>query len=328
MTTPVINALTIDVEDYFHIHALSAVIRPDDWDSFEPKVEQNTYRLLDLLDSVKVQNSEFRTQNPESSRTRATFFVLGWVAERFPGLVKEINARGHEIACHGYGHQRIHTQTRQEFKEDARRAKEILENIIGNEVIGYRAPTYSINENTIWALEVLFELGFRYDSSIFPIKHDFYGLPEAPRFPFYIDFTDGDILSQFQKPKYLNDMDFKVDSHAPGSFIEFPISTIRLFRRNLPCSGGGYFRLLPYWLTKWGFKSPNERNSNPKIFYIHPWELDPEIPRINEASGLSKFRTYVNLSKTEARFKRLLSEFKFAPLATLLKGARHKVKEK
>jgi len=367
----VVNVLTIDVEDYFHIHAFSDIIRPEDWDSFEPRVEHNTYRLLDILDSVKLQSSESRIQNPESrmektSRInkiesdhvssilppdprpltpdpyppRATFFVLGWVAERYPDLVREIHTRGHEVACHGYNHQLVFNQTRREFTEDIRRSKQILEDLIGAEVIGYRAPTYSITEKTIWALEVLFELGFLYDSSIFPVKHDFYGLPEAPRFPFFIDFSNGDILSQFQNPNYLHK--FKEDrtthneealssmphalcpmpdalrSEPATGLFEFPISTIRLFRRNYPFSGGGYFRFFPYWYTKWGFKKLNTNGSQPTIFYIHPWELDPDLPKINGASGLSRFRTYVNLKEAEGKFMRLLNEFAFAPLSRLL----------
>ena len=196
-----LNALTIDVEDYFQVHAFSDVIHPENWDSFEPRVERNTYHLLDLLDSC---HGPRTTDNGPSRTPRATFFILGWIAERYPLLVKEIHARGHEVACHGYAHKRIGSQTKEEFKEDVTRAKAILQDIIGSEVIGYRAPTYSVARETVWALEILFELGFHYDSSIFPVKHDYYGFHEAPRFPFYIDFSDGDLLSQFKNPKYLD----------------------------------------------------------------------------------------------------------------------------
>jgi polysaccharide deacetylase family protein (PEP-CTERM system associated) len=387
----VVNALTIDVQDYFQIHAFSDVICTEDWDSCEPRIERNTYRLLALLDSVEGQRSasgpvgptarredrgqktayctqnghekkdkpqkdpESRIHNPESSRTRATFFVLGWVAERYPSLVKEIQARGHEVACHGYAHQCVFNQGQEEFREDVRKAKEIIEDIIGNQVIGYRAPTCSITRETLWALPILYELGFLYDSSIFPIKHDFYGFPDAPRFPFYIDFSDGDILSQLKNPKYLHELKedrtthneealssmphvhpvkFAKGDHFTGApcpmpdalhptpasgLFEFPLSTIRLFGHNLPCSGGGYFRLFPYWYTRRGFKRLNSNGAQPVVFYIHPWELDPDIPIVDRASRRSKFRTYVNINRTESRFKRLLQEFHFAPLASLLK---------
>jgi polysaccharide deacetylase family protein (PEP-CTERM system associated) len=333
MTTPVVNALTIDVEDYFHIHAFSNVIRLEDWDSFEPRVESNTRHILDLLDS---HNGPPTAEHGHGAKPRATFFLLGWVAERFPGLVKEIHARGHEVACHGYAHRRIFDQAREEFKEDVRRSKEVLENVTGTEVIGYRAPTYSINKHTIWALGILCELGFRYDSSIFPIKHDFYGFPEAPRFPFYIDFSNGNVLSQIKNPKYLHELKEDITTHNKKAFssmphalcpmrdlsrdlfIEFPISTINLFGRNFPFAGGGYFRLFPYWYSRWGLVNINKNDSKPAVFYIHPWELDPEIPRFTHASRLSKFRTYVNLDKAERRLKLLLNEFRFCPLASFL----------
>jgi len=346
----VVNALTIDIEDYFQIHAFSDVICVEDWDSCEPTVEKNTHRLLDLLDSIespKVSSAEIQQDDRDHENTyhslpaascplpaepcaRATFFVLGWVAERYPSLVKEIQARGHEVACHGYAHQCIFNQTEEEFREDVRKAKGILEDLIGTQVIGYRAPTCSITRDTLWALPILYELGFRYDSSIFPIKHDFYGFPEAPRFPFYIDFSDGDLPSQFQNPKYLHEMEHTTDSLKPcalsrepaSGLVEFPLSTISILGRNLPCSGGGYFRLFPYWYTRRGFKRLNSNGAQPVVFYIHPWELDPDIPVIERASWLSKFRTYRNLNETESRFKRLLEEFQFAPLASILRDCR------
>jgi polysaccharide deacetylase family protein (PEP-CTERM system associated) len=335
----VINALTVDVEDYFQIHAFSDVIRVEDWNSCEPTVEKNTYKILDLLDSI---NGPRTMDDGHAAKPRATFFVLGWVAERYPNLVKEINARGHEVACHGYGHQCICNQGKEEFREDVTKAKRILEDLIGTQVIGYRAPTCSITRETIWALEIIFELGFLYDSSIFPIKHDFYGFPEAPRFAFYIDFSDGNLLSQFQNPKYLElprkpkqledkgleTVNSDAMRYAPGAmrdlelardrFVEFPLSTISVLGQKLPCSGGGYFRLFPYWYTRRSFKKLNSNGTKPVIFYIHPWELDPDIPVIERASWLSKFRTYRNLHETEFRFMRLLEEFRFAPLASLL----------
>lgn len=305
------------MEDYFQIHAFSDVIHPKDWDSFEPRVEKNTHQILDILDTAP-------------SKPRATFFILGWVAERQSGLVKEIHSRGHEVACHGYAHQCIFKQTKKEFKEDVKRAKGILENLIGVGVIGYRAPTYSITRKTFWALEILFELGFRYDSSIFPIKHDVYGFPKAPCFPFYIDFTNGDILFQLKNPKYINQFrkPEKVNRRKPSNnqqdltpdacFIEFPLSTITVFGCSLPFCGGGYLRLFPYWYTRWGVRNINRNRREPVVFYIHPWELDSEFPKINSASLLSKFRTYVNLKETARRFNRLLSEFRFAPLASMI----------
>jgi len=358
----VVNALTIDVEEYFQVHAFSRVIPLQDWDSIESRVERSTHRLLDILDSVKspsLQSPEIKSTESDPDRysltlppdtehsnpvrpikpeldisfPRATFFVLGWIAERYPALVREIQARGHEVACHGRVHMSIIKQSQEEFKEDVKRAKGVLEDLTGTEVIGYRAPTYSITRETIWALEIISEMGFRYDSSIFPINHDFYGFPEAPRFPFLIDFNLGDIFSQIMNPKYLPNSSEQGNvscvksnnsvSHGPcfipsDCLVEFPISTISLLGRNIPCSGGGYFRLFPYWLTKWGMKRINRACLSPTIFYIHPWELDPEIPLIKLASLLSKFRTYVNLRVTESRFKRLLEDFRFAPLASML----------
>lgn len=350
----IINALTIDVEDYFQIHAFSKVINNAEWDLFESTVDRNTHRILDLLDS--------HTGPPvpgckKGQRQRATFFVLGWVAKRYPALIREIHARGHEVACHGYAHQTVFNQSQEEFRDDVSKAKAILEDLTGTEIIGYRAPTYSITRDTLWTLKILFDLGFRYDSSIFPIKHDFYGFPEAPRFPFYIDFSDGDLVSQFRKPKYVsivpNSKPFKTnrnqqmpisllnkddspenmrpsqrglksDSQAykpcglRNVLVEFPLSTISLFGRKLPCSGGGFFRLFPYWYTRRGFNTINTKDSGSAIFYIHPWEFDPELPVISSASALSKFRTYVNLKETEGKFRRLLSDFSFAPLASFL----------
>ena len=338
--TSVVNALTIDVEDYFQVHAFSEVIRPTDWDCFESRVERNTHRILDVLDS---HNGPPTTDGRRGERQLATFFILGWIAERYPQLIKEIHARGHEVACHGYAHKCISAQTPKEFKEDVKRAKEILEDLTHVEVIGYRAPTYSVTKETLWSLEILAELGFRYDSSIFPIKHDFYGFCEAPRFPFYIDFSDGDLVSQLRNPKYLHEDStdptdttnqrlnrsntLKTNSNSNlqspcsrrGScFVEFPLSTMTLFGRNLPCAGGGYFRLFPYWYTKHGFKRINHKRLEPAIFYLHPWEIDPELPLVSHASPLAKFRTYVNLKATETKLTRLLSEFKFAPLASIL----------
>jgi polysaccharide deacetylase family protein (PEP-CTERM system associated) len=368
-----LHALTIDVEDYFQVHALSEVIDPAQWDSFESHVERNSHRILDLLDTC---HGPRTTGDGHDSRPpRATFFILGWIAERHPALVKEIQSRGHEVACHGYAHQCIFNQTRDQFREDVRRAKGAIEDITGVEVVGYRAPTYSIIRKNLWALETLFQVGFRYDSSIFPIRHDYYGFPEAPRFPFYLDFTNGDLLSQFKNPTYLDfsrlkpqpskvssvlsesgalagRLDERSDrtsaaieraqrsnkrsdshlqraegpsSHAPcpmrDRFVEFPMSTITIFGVKIPFSGGGYCRLFPYQYSRWAFRRMSQDNGQPAIFYLHPWELDPGMPKIDGASRLSKFRTYSNLSRTETKFKRLLSDFFFAPLGSLLYSA-------
>ena len=292
------NALTIDVEDYFHIHAFANTINPADWDLLESIVEKKTYHILDLLDSATPPKPLAANHHPGCScrPPRATFFILGWVAERYPGLVKEICTRGHEVACHGYAHKCIFNQTPKEFREDVRKAKAILEDLTGTEVIGYRAPTYSITRETLWALSILFELGFQYDSSIFPIRHDFYGLPEAPRFPFRIDFSSGDLVSQFKQPKYLNGAgtsrkytgsggcrrpDGLVNNSEPADtitsepsgpkthcntippslypqsdsnshFVEFPLSTVSLLGRNLPCSGGGVLSAISISVYKVG----------------------------------------------------------------------------
>jgi polysaccharide deacetylase family protein (PEP-CTERM system associated) len=318
-----LNALTIDVEDYFQVHAFSDIIGYEDWGKFECRVERNTHRILDLL------NGSLQTPNGSiCNPVTATFFCLGWIAERYPKLIKEIHSQGHEIACHGYAHQLIYHHSREEFREDIHKAKTILEDITGNEVIGYRAPSYSITEKSLWALEILIEEGFKYDSSIFPIRHDFYGFPSAPRFPFMVSFN-GNGSPEFMsligaenleprtlnlEPRNPNAFLFNPKSEIgnPQSIVEFPISTVRLGRFNIPLSGGGYFRLLPYSLVKSGLKRLNAQERKPFIFYLHPWEFDPDQPRIQGTGMKSKFRHYLNLDKTETRFKNLLSDFQFS----------------
>lgn len=272
-----INAFTIDVEDYFHVTALSRTIARSSWESIPPRVEQSTRRVLDVLDEFGV---------------KGTFFVLGWVAERFPALVREIDRRGHEVACHGYSHQLVYEQTPEEFREETIRAKGILEEIIGRPVAGYRAASYSITPRSYWAIEILCEAGFSYDSSIFPIVHDRYGDRSAPRFPYTIE-------------------------GEKARMLEFPLSTWQLPGLRLPVSGGGYFRLLPYWLIRKGLDSINRRERMPFIFYLHPWELDPEQPRV-ATSAFSAFRHYSNLDKTEARLRRLLQDFRFTTVQETL----------
>lgn len=272
-----INALTVDVEDYFQVEAFADVVRPEDWPQWEPRVERNTERLLDLFARRGV---------------RATFFILGWVAERQPRVLREIVAAGHEIACHGYQHQRIRTQNQAEFRADVRRAKALLEDITGREVTGYRAPTYSITTETLWALDVLIEEGFHYDSSIFPIYHDRYGIPHAERFPHVL-------------------------RRAAGEIIEFPPSTVHIAGQNMPMAGGGYFRLLPYAVFRWGLRRINRREAQPAVFMIHTWEVDPEQPRV-PGTRLNVWRHRINLGRTEARLERLLRDFRFATVREVL----------
>jgi polysaccharide deacetylase family protein (PEP-CTERM system associated) len=322
-----LNLLTIDIEDYFQVYAFSKVIKYEDWGSYECRIERNTDRLLEILDH-STQNSKFSTQHSP----KGSFFVLAWIAKRFPDLIRRIKGEGHEIACHGYAHQLIYKQSKEEFRKDIRKAKSILEDITGDEVIGYRAPSYSITNNSKWAFEVLVEEGFKYDSSIFPIRHDFYGMPDAPRFPFIIylngnssyEFSMLNFESKAAAPQYRNTAT-RQNSITPNSelrtrqsLLEFPLSTVRLLRQNLAISGGGYFRLFPYPLIKKGLKRINEKEQRPFIFYIHPWEIDPEQPRINGLSSRSKFRHYINLDKTESKFRRLLGDFQFSTIKKLL----------
>lgn len=269
-----LNVLTVDVEDYFHVEAFANHLRAEDWDSYPLRVEANTRRLLDIFASRGVS---------------ATFFVLGWVAQRCPTLVREIAAAGHDVGCHGFAHQAIYRGSKQDFVRDLRRAKMIIENILGSPVTAYRAPSYSITAKTIWALDVLAEEGFEYDSSIFPIVHDLYGIPDAPRFPHVRALNNGKEIK------------------------EFPPSTLRLLGINFPVGGGGYFRLFPYSVTSFAIHRINLVENQPVMFYIHPWELDPEQPRLT-ARWLSRFRHYQNLASTETRLKTLLSEFEFSTL--------------
>lgn len=268
------NYLTIDVEEHFQVAAFDDIVKPKDWNSHASRVAKNTTLILDLL---------------AKHQTKATFFIVGWTAERNPDLVKEIERQGHDIGCHSYRHRKIYDLSPEEFRRDTAKAKDILEQITGKKIAGYRAPSYSITKKSLWALDILSELGFTYDSSIFPIMHDNYGIPDAPRF------------------KY---------QHPNLNLTEFPISTAKVLGRNIPVSGGGYFRLFPYWFTKKLLKSINQEEKQPFIFYLHPWEVDPEQPRMKEARLFSKFRHYNNLGKTKARLTQLLSDFTFGPLAS------------
>jgi polysaccharide deacetylase family protein (PEP-CTERM system associated) len=274
------NAISIDVEDYFHVAALAEKISPDNWDSFQCRVERNTNNLLDLFDEFHV---------------KGTFFVLGWVAERYPQLVKKIHEQGHEIASHGYSHQLIYTQSPEVFKKETIKSKQILEDIIQEPVVGYRAASYSITEKSKWAIDILVEAGFKYDSSIFPVKHDRYGMSAAPRYPYIHETEKGNKIT------------------------EFPLSTFKIMSYKLPIAGGGYFRLFPYWFSKLGLAS-NNRAGKPFIFYLHPWEVDPDQP-VFDVSLLSKFRHYNNLDKCRSRLSRLLQDFEFDTVKSVLDDA-------
>ncbi|WP_321390977.1 XrtA system polysaccharide deacetylase [uncultured Desulfuromusa sp.] len=285
------NYMTIDVEDYFHVSAFEKQSPPDSWAGRECRVERNTDTVLNSLDLRNI---------------KATFFILGWVAERYPHIAKLINSQGHEVASHGYLHQRVALQDRETYRQDIRRGKALLEDQIGVPVLGYRAPSYSITRQTSWAFDELIEAGFQYDSSIFPMQHDFYGIPDWPRFAGYA-VKNGD---QWEDRPSL--------SEEQVGIREIPITTLRLGNRNLPIAGGGYFRLLPYAATRWGLKHINEKEQQPFVFYLHPWEFDPEQPRMAGASAKSKLRHYLNLTRTESRFNRLLNDFSFGPLRNAL----------
>ena len=330
-----VNILTIDLEDYFMVSAFEGVVKRENWAKYESRIERNTHRLLEILAEAKPCSSELHSSNPvpctphPAPGVKATFFCLGWVAEHHPHLIKEIHQRGHEIACHGYDHQLIYKMTPHQFREDIRKGKKILENIVGEGVWGYRAPSYSITERSLWAFEILVEEGFRYDSSVFPIWHDRYGIANAPRFPFVIpvngnsDFESKIALNfELQTPKLGMCASAAVTRNSNQQFairnsqwiLEFPISTVRLFGQNIPLSGGGYFRLLPYRMVKGGLRKICETERMPFVFYVHPWEIDPDQPRFRNCNRLSRFRHYVNLGKTESRFRKLLNDFHFSPI--------------
>lgn len=266
------NYLTIDVEDYFQVAAFSDIVSSRDWDGMEQRVHSPMAAILHILKKHDV---------------HATFFVVGWIAEKHPEIVHAIAANGHEIGCHSYWHRKIYDLTPEAFREDTLRAKAVLERLSNKKVTAYRAPSYSITKKSLWALDILKEAGFTTDSSIFPIRHDLYGIPDAPRFR------------------------YKLPRHG---IEEFPISTAVIFGRRVPVSGGGYFRLFPYWFTKLALKSINQKEKQPFVFYLHPWEIDPEQPRFKNARLFSKFRHYNNLDKTRIRFERLLNDFQFVPL--------------
>jgi len=278
-TPPLRNAMSIDVEDYFQVSAFAPYIARGEWDARECRVERNIERILALL-------AEHRTQ--------ATFFTLGWIAERYPQLVRAIVDQGHELASHGYGHQRASDLSPAEFADDIGRAKKLLEDIGGHEVLGYRAPSFSIGEGNLWAFDSLLEAGYRYSSSVYPIKHDHYGMPDSPRFAYPV--REG--------------------------LLEVPVTTLRLFNKNLPSSGGGYFRLLPYALSRWLIQQVNARDQQSAVFYFHPWEIDEAQPRIAGIDSKTRFRHYVNISRTHDRIGQLLSDFSWGRMDEIFLGRR------
>lgn len=264
----IVNAMTVDVEDYMHVSAFANQIRREDWDSLPSRVVRNTDLVLDLFQELGI---------------HATFFVLGWVAERHPALVRRIAGAGHEVASHGCDHVRVHDQEPAEFRADIRRSKQLLEDVSGESVRGYRAASFSIGPDSSWAFPILADEGYAYSSSIYPIHHDLYGMPNAPRFAFRPATNDG--------------------------VLEIPISTTPLLGRNLPCGGGGYFRVLPYRMSRWGMRRVNLTEGQPCIFYFHPWEIDPDQPKQAGVSFRSRFRHYTNLRRMESRLRRVATDF-------------------
>lgn len=265
---PPANALSIDVEDWFQVSAFAPHIDRADWPRLPCRVERNVDRLLDLL---------------QAHQAQATFFTLGWIAERYPQLVRRIVAAGHELASHGYGHLRASEQSREEFRADIDHARKLLQDIGQVPVNGYRAPSFSIGAGNLWAFDELAAAGYRYSSSVYPIAHDHYGMPQAPRFAWRTD----------------------------SGLIEIPVTTTRWAGRNWPAGGGGYFRLAPYAVSRWAIARVNQRDAQPAIFYMHPWEIDPAQPRVSQASAKARFRHYLNLQRTESRLERLLVDFRW-----------------
>lgn len=261
------GAMTVDVEDYFQVQAFAGVVERAAWDSLPCRVEANMDRILAAFDQAGV---------------RGTFFTLGWIADRHPAVVRAIVAGGHELASHGYGHARADGQTPEEFRQDVRQAKQVLEDLGGVAVTGYRAPTFSIGPRNPWAFDVLAEEGYRYSSSIYPVRHDLYGVPDAPRFPY--------------RP-------------TSGPLVEIPMTTVRVMGRNIPCAGGGYFRLMPYPLYRMLLRRYHRAEHAAGVFYFHPWEMDPGQPRMQKASRMAQFRHYVNIPAMQGRVERLLQDF-------------------
>jgi len=278
-TGDITAGMSVDLEDYFHVEAFADRIARAAWDSFPSRIRQNTERVLALF---------------ERHKCRATFFVLGWVAEREPSLIRQVADAGHEIACHSYFHYRVNTLTPEQFREDLRRARGVIEDAAGVKVLGFRAPTFSIVKESLWALDILAEEGFEYDSSIFPIHHDRYGIPDAPRFAHWRELASG------------------------RAICEVPMATVRLGQHNLPAAGGGYLRLLPMRYTRWAINRIHSHDRQPAILYFHPWEVDPQQPRL-AASWKTRIRHYAGLGKTEARLDRILTEHRVEPIINLVR---------
>jgi polysaccharide deacetylase family protein (PEP-CTERM system associated) len=278
MNGRIINALTIDVEDYFQVSALAPHFPRSHWDSTPCRIERNVDRILELL---------------ADRNAAATFFTLGWIAERYPQLVRHITNAGHEVASHGYAHERASLQSREGFLADIVLARTVLEDIAGHRVAGYRAPSFSIGKTNPWAHDCIAQAGYAYSSSVYPVRHDHYGMPDAPRFPYRLD----------------------------NGLLEVPVTTTRWLGRNWPAGGGGYFRLLPYAMSRWQIDRVNRGEARAAIFYFHPWEIDPEQPRVREASARTRFRHYINLERTEGRLRRLLSDFSWGRADHVFRGA-------
>jgi len=274
-----VNALTVDVEDYFQVSAFEDHISRDDWGRIPCRVERNMERILALFAQRGV---------------KATFFTLGWIAERYPQIVSRIVAEGHELASHGWSHVRATEQNRKAFTADVTRTKGFLEDLSGVPVLGYRAASYSIGERNFWALEVLEEVGHRYSSSIFPIHHDLYGMPQAPRFAFH--------------------------PNADSKFLEIPVTTVKVGEKKLPCGGGGWFRFFPYALSRWALHRVNRQAGQSCIFYFHPWEIDPDQPRQTGLGAKTRFRHYLNLHRMEYRLGRLLDDFRWGRMDEIFLG--------
>lgn len=271
-----LNAMTVDVEDYFQVSAFEPYIERRNWDNVPLRVEDNVNRILQLFDSKGV---------------KATFFTLGWIAERLPSMVHQIINEGHELASHGWSHVRVVNQTPEEFRQDVVRTRKFLEDLGGQQIKGYRAASYSIGAKNLWALDVLQETGHLYSSSIYPIKHDLYGMPEAPRFSFY--------------------------PNGEGGFLEIPVTTVDIGGRKMPCGGGGYFRLFPYALSRWALKRVNNKDNESCVFYFHPWEVDPAQPVQTQVNLKAKFRHYLNLGRMEKRLEILLEDFDWGRMDTV-----------
>ncbi len=271
------NALSVDVEDWFQVGAFETVIDRKDWDSLECRVERNTDAVMALFDEANVQ---------------ATFFTLGWVADRYPALIRRIVDAGHEIASHGYGHNRVFTFTPDQFSADIERTRKLLEDASGQKVTGYRAPSFSIDQRTPWAHDILAEQGYTYSSSVAPVKHDHYGWAEAPRFAF--------------RPV------------AGSDFLEIPVTTAELGSKRLAAGGGGFFRLLPYAFSRWAIRQVNERDNRPAVIYFHPWEIDPDQPRVANAPVKSKLRHYTKLDVMADKLRRLPKDFRWERLDSVV----------